>query len=84
MECELDENTAVDLNKSFYLDNYLDLDLKQPEDSILEDTFIDMKFLSLNFNSESKKDKILSNTVIPYFPSEKLFVQNISTQGLQL
>ena len=58
MECELDENTAVDLNKSFYVDNDLDLDLKQPEDSILEDTFIDMKFLSLNYKSETKNGKI--------------------------
>ena len=75
MECELYENTAVDLNKSFYVDNDLDLDLKQPEDSILEDTFIDMKFLSLNYKSETKKDTMLSNTVIPFFPSEKLLFE---------
>ena len=75
MECDLDENSPVDLNKSFYVDSDLDLDLMQAEDPILEDTFIDMKYLSLNFKNETNEDKKLSNTVIPCFSSEKLLFE---------
>merc|ERR1712126_128935 len=75
MECDLDESSPVDLNKSFYVDSDLDLDLMQAEDPVLEDTFIDMKSLSLSFKNEKNEEKVLSKTVIPCFPSEKLLFE---------
>merc|ERR1712126_226384 len=75
MECDLDESSPVDLNKSFYVDSDLDLDLMQAEDPVLEGTFIDMKSLSLNFKNETNEEKVLSKTVIPCFPTEKLLFE---------
>ena len=63
---------AVDLNKSFYLDEDLEIDLKQPEEPIIEEAFFDLKCLSLQQNEKPKK---LASRVKPTFLEETMPIE---------
>ena len=62
---------AVDLNKSFYLDEDLEIDLKQPEEPIIEEAFFDLKCLSL----QNEKPKKLASRVKPTFLEETMPIE---------
>ena len=70
---------AVDLNKSFYLDEDLEIDLKQPEEPIIEEAFFDLKCLSLQKNKDSKMQKQfpkkLASRVKPTFLEESMPIE---------
>ena len=71
---------SVDLNKAFYFDEDLEMDLKQIEDPIMEDAHFDLKGLSLN--SKQKKSVSFSpifsvNSEINSHASEKLLSEAV-------
>ena len=77
---ESSSEPSVDLNKAFYFDEDLEMDLKQVEDPIMEDANFDLKCLSLN--SKQKKSVSFSpmfsvNSEISSHASEKLLSEAV-------
>merc|ERR1712098_196302 len=62
---------VVDLNKSFYFDEDLEIDLKQPEEQVMEEAFFDLKCLSLKPNEKTK----LASRVKPAFLEETMPIE---------
>ena len=75
MDFTLEENdeVMVDLNKSFYIDDELDVDLKRIEDPVFEETQLDFNNLSMQENvTVEKKSHSSKGLVLPKFGDENL------------
>ena len=94
-EFSSDADPVVDLNKSFYFDDDLEMDLKQAEDPRMEDAHLDLRSLSLDHSSStcsssdsslnstsslfSSDSKIFSSPSAPGFATEKLLSEAVDT-----
>ena len=88
-EFSSDVDPVVDLNKSFYFDDDLDMDLKQAEDPRMEDAHLDLRSLSLDHSSSSSDSslnstftsdsKIFTSSSAPGFATEKLLSEAVDT-----
>ena len=91
-EFSSDVDPVVDLNKSFYFDDDLEMDLKQAEDPRMEDAHLDLRSLSLDHSSSSSdsslnstssffsnESKIFSSPSAPGFATEKLLSEAVDT-----
>ena len=93
-EFSSDVDPVVDLNKSFYFDDDLEMDLKQAEDPRMEDAHLDLRSLSLDHSSSgsssdsslnstssffSSDSKIFSSPSAPGFATEKLLSEAVDT-----
>ena len=88
-EFSSDVDPVVDLNKSFYFDDDLDMDLKQAEDPRMEDAHLDLRSLSLDHSSSSSdsslnstftsNSKIFTSPSAPGFATEKLLSEAVDT-----
>lgn len=72
--------TYNDLNKSFYFDEDLELDLKSADDLEMEDANFELKGLSLNDEVDredlfTKKNMSMTLPTIPTFDTEKLLAE---------
>ena len=79
-QTEAISESAVDLNKAFYFDEDLEMDLKQVEDPIMEEAHFDLK--SLSISSKQKKSVSFSpifsvNSEINSHASEKLLAEAV-------
>ena len=78
MEFTLEEHDEVmDMNKSFYISDDLDLDLKQIAEPMFEDAQLDFKNLSLDEESTKKNSHITKGMVLPRFGPESLLGEAI-------
>ena len=76
-EFSSDVDPVVDLNKSFYFDDDLDMDLKQAEDPRMEDAHLDLRSLSLDHSSStSSSDSSLNST---FTSNSKIFTSPSAT-----
>ena len=76
-EFSSDVDPVVDLNKSFYFDDDLDMDLKQAEDPRMEDAHLDLRSLSLDHSSStSNSDSSLNST---FTSDSKIFTSPSAT-----
>ena len=76
-EFSSDVDHVVDLNKSFYFDDDLDMDLKQAEDPRMEDAHLDLRSLSLDHSSStSSSDSSLNST---FTSNSKIFTSPSAT-----
>ena len=88
-EFSSDVDPVVDLNKSFYFDDDLDMDLKQAEDPRMEDAHLDLRSLSLDHSSSSSdsslnstftsNSKIFTSPSATGFATEKLLSEAVDT-----
>ena len=90
-EFSSDVDPVVDLNKSFYFDDDLDMDLKQAEDPRMEDAHLDLRSLSLDHSSSTSNSdsslnstftsdsKIFTSSSAPGFATEKLLSEAVDT-----
>lgn len=79
-ETGANNESAVDLNKAFYFDEDLEMDLKQVDDPIMEEAHFDLK--SLSIGSKQKKSVSFSpifsmNSEINSHASEKLLAEAV-------
>ena len=90
-EFSSDVDPVVDLNKSFYFDDDLDMHLKQAEDPRMEDAHLDLRSLSLDHSSSTNNSdsslnstftsnsKIFTSPSAPGFATEKLLSEAVDT-----
>ena len=68
MEFTLEEHDEVmDMNKSFYISDDLDVDLKQIQEPMFEDAQLDFKNLSLDEETMKKKSYVTQGMILPKF-----------------
>ena len=74
MELTLEENDEVmDMNKSFYMSDDLDIDLKQIQEPMFEDAQLDFKNMSLDEETMKKKSYMTQGMILPKFgPATKI------------
>ena len=73
-EFSSDVDPVVDLNKSFYFDDDLEMDLKQAEDPRTEDAHLDLRSLSLDHSSSTSSSDSSLNSTSSFFSSDsKIF-----------
>ena len=73
-EFSSDVDPVVDLNKSFYFDDDLEMDLKQAEDPRMEDAHLDLRSLSLDHSSTTSSSDSSLNSTSSFFSSDsKIF-----------
>ena len=64
----LEENDKVmDMNKSFYISDDLDIDLKQIQEPMFEDAQLDFKNMSLDEETMKKKSYMTQGMILPKF-----------------
>ena len=80
-EFSSDVDPVVDLNKSFYFDDDLEMDLKQAEDPRTEDAHLDLRSLSLDHSSSTSSSDSSLNSTSSFFSSDSKIFSSPSAPG---